>query len=111
VKYDEEFQRGSLKVLCGLALIAVAPWGNGSITQRPAFPKRRVPLVARPARRVPSQATVKPQAFEFNIHVRRDLDEKLEAIGIQVKARDIEDGVVYEPMASKSQRFSSIMGR
>jgi hypothetical protein len=34
------------------------------------------------------------KAFELDIHVRRDRDERLPAVGIQVRARDIEEGVV-----------------
>lgn len=35
-------------------------------------------------------------AYAFDIHVRRDLDEKLPAAGIEVKARDAMPGVVFE---------------
>jgi ribonuclease Z len=36
------------------------------------------------------------QAFQFDIHVRRDVDEKLPAQGVVVVAKDIEQGVVYQ---------------
>lgn len=36
------------------------------------------------------------QAYQFDIHVRRDVDEKLPAQGAIVVAKDIEQGVVYE---------------
>lgn len=36
------------------------------------------------------------QAFTFDIHVRRDLDEKASAKGIAVLAHDIREGVVYD---------------
>jgi ribonuclease Z len=36
------------------------------------------------------------QAFAFDIHVRRDLDEKLSANGIKVIGHDIRQGAVYE---------------
>ncbi len=36
------------------------------------------------------------QAYQFDIHVRRDVDEKLPAQGVIVVAKDIEQGVVYE---------------
>ena len=36
------------------------------------------------------------QAYEFDIHVRRDVDEKLPAQGVVVTAKDIEPGVVYQ---------------
>jgi ribonuclease Z len=35
-------------------------------------------------------------AFAFDIHVRRDIDEHLSTEGINVLARDIQEGVVYE---------------
>ena len=35
------------------------------------------------------------EAFSFDIHVRRDVDEKLPAQGVVVTAKDIEQGVVY----------------
>lgn len=36
------------------------------------------------------------QAFAFDIHMRRDVDERSPASGIQVVARDIREGTVYE---------------
>lgn len=36
------------------------------------------------------------QAYQFDIHVRRDVDEKLPARGVVVVAKDIEQGVVYQ---------------
>lgn len=36
------------------------------------------------------------QAYEFDIHTRRDVDEKLPAQGAVVVAKDIEQGVVYQ---------------
>ena len=36
------------------------------------------------------------QAFSFDIHMRRDVDEKLNADGIRIVSRDITEGVVYE---------------
>jgi ribonuclease Z len=36
------------------------------------------------------------QAYEFDIHVRRDIDEKLPAQGVMVAAKDVEPGVVYQ---------------
>ena len=45
------------------------------------------------------------KALEFDMHVRRDLDERLPAIGIQVTVRDIEEGVVYEADGVKVTAF------
>lgn len=36
------------------------------------------------------------QAFEFDIHMRRDLDEKTSAEGVMLLATDIQEGVIYE---------------
>lgn len=36
------------------------------------------------------------EAFEFDIHIRRDIDEKISGEGATVQARDIEEGVAYE---------------
>jgi ribonuclease Z len=36
------------------------------------------------------------QAFSFDIHIRRDVDEKFTADGIKVVATDIQPGVVYD---------------
>jgi ribonuclease Z len=35
------------------------------------------------------------KAFAFDIHIRRDVDEKFSADGIKVVASDIREGVVY----------------
>ena len=36
------------------------------------------------------------QAFQADIHIRRDLDEEFSAEGIKVVTQDIQEGVVYE---------------
>ncbi len=36
------------------------------------------------------------QAYQFDIHVRRDVDEQLPAEGVVIVAKDIEQGVVYQ---------------
>jgi ribonuclease Z len=36
------------------------------------------------------------EAYAFDVHMRRDVDEKLPAAGVQVQAHDIERGAVYE---------------
>ena len=36
------------------------------------------------------------EAFQYDIHVRRDLDEKFPARGIEVAVSEIQEGVVYE---------------
>lgn len=45
------------------------------------------------------------QAYQFDIHIRRDVDEKLPARGIAVLEKDIEQGVVYENEGIKVTAF------
>jgi ribonuclease Z len=46
------------------------------------------------------------QAYEFDIHVRRDVDEKLPAQGVVVVAKNIEQGVVYQSGNLKVAAFT-----
>jgi ribonuclease Z len=45
------------------------------------------------------------QAFGFDIHMRRDVDEKLPAAGIQVVSHDITQGVVFDEHGVKVTAF------
>lgn len=45
------------------------------------------------------------KAFAYDIHVRRDLDEKVSPEGIKVVAHDIKEGVVYEKNGVKITAF------
>jgi ribonuclease Z len=45
------------------------------------------------------------ESFAFDIHVRRDLDEKVSATGIEVIARDIQQGVIYNQNGVKITAF------
>lgn len=45
------------------------------------------------------------QAFAFDIHVRRDVDEHLPAAGIQVVSHDIKEGVVFDEQGVKVTAF------
>lgn len=45
------------------------------------------------------------EAYEFDIHIRRDVDEKLPAQGVVVVAKDVEQGVVYENEGVKVTAF------
>jgi ribonuclease Z len=45
------------------------------------------------------------ETFAFDIHVRRDLDEKVSAKGIEVIARDIQEGVIYNQNGVKITAF------
>ena len=45
------------------------------------------------------------QAYQFDIHTRRDVDEKLPAQGLTVLAKDIEQGLLYENDGIKVTAF------
>lgn len=45
------------------------------------------------------------QAYAFDIHIRRDVDQHLPQSGIEVQAKDIEQGVVYESGGVKITAF------
>lgn len=73
------------------------------------------PWAARTARKVPLEVwgpagTVSmmdhlQQAFAFDIHIRRDVDEKFSAEGIKVVAHDINQGIIYENNGVKVTAF------
>jgi ribonuclease Z len=46
------------------------------------------------------------QAYEFDIHIRRDVDEHMPAQGVAVVAEDIEQGVVYQNGGVKVTAFA-----
>ncbi|MGZ4842453.1 MAG: MBL fold metallo-hydrolase [Candidatus Angelobacter sp.] len=46
------------------------------------------------------------QAYEFDIHIRRDVDEKLPGAAVEVVAKDIGEGVVYESNGVKVTAFT-----
>jgi ribonuclease Z len=46
------------------------------------------------------------QAYQFDTHVRRDVDEKLAAQGAVVVAKDIDQGIVYQSGAVKVTAFA-----
>jgi ribonuclease Z len=45
------------------------------------------------------------QAYQFDIHIRRDVDEKMPSQGVSVAAKDIEQGVVYQSDGIKVTAF------
>jgi ribonuclease Z len=45
------------------------------------------------------------QAYQFDIHIRRDVDEKFSSQGVVVVAKDVEQGVVYENEGIKVTAF------
>ena len=44
-------------------------------------------------------------AFAFDIHVRRDVDEKFSPDGITISATDVREGVVYDASGVKVTAF------
>jgi ribonuclease Z len=46
------------------------------------------------------------QAYEFDIHIRRDVDEQIPGEGVVEKATDVEEGVVYESGGVKVTAFN-----
>lgn len=45
------------------------------------------------------------EAYAFDIHIRRDVDEQIEPAGVVVEAKDIEQGVVYDSGGVKVTAF------
>lgn len=66
---------------------------------------RNVPLRVWGPAGTKSMMTHLKEAFEFDIHIRRDVDEKLPGEGVLVQAKDIEEGVVYEHDGLKVTAF------
>ena len=60
------------------------------------LPPRRVPLEVWGPEGTRDMMAHLEQAFAFDIHMRRDVDEHTPASGIQVVAHDIREGTVYE---------------
>jgi ribonuclease Z len=46
------------------------------------------------------------EAYQFDIHIRRDVDERLPAEGVAVVTKDVEEGVVYENEGIKVTAFA-----
>ncbi len=74
--------------LADLPALMLLPWAGPS--------ERDVPLEVWGPAGTTDMLQHLEKAFAFDIHVRRDLDEKLSAKGIQVIGHDIREGTVYE---------------
>lgn len=46
------------------------------------------------------------EAYQFDIHIRRDVDERLPGQGVAVMAKDVEEGVVYQSGGVKVTAFT-----
>lgn len=71
-----------------VADLMLTPWSGPS--------ERKVPLEVWGPEGTRDMMRHLEEAFAFDIHVRRDLDEKLSSDGIRVIAHDIHEGKVYE---------------
>lgn len=67
---------------------------------------RKVPLQVWGPQGTSSMVDHLLQAFEFDIHMRRDVDEKVPGAGIQVLTHEIKEGVVFEDKGVKVTAFS-----
>jgi ribonuclease Z len=75
----------------------VGPGGGGS--------GRPVPLEVWGPKGTTSMMRALEDAFAFDVHMRRDVDEKLPAEGIKVLSHDIEEGVVFDENGVKVTAF------
>jgi ribonuclease Z len=66
---------------------------------------RKIPLRVWGPAGTKNMMTHLQEAFEFDIHIRRDVDEKLPGEGALVEANDVEEGVVYEHGGLKVTAF------
>jgi ribonuclease Z len=73
----------------------LAPWAQG----------RNKPLQVWGPEGTRSMLMHLQEAFAFDIHMRRDVDEKLSAEGIKLLATDIREGVIYESNGVKVTAF------
>lgn len=72
----------------GIPDLLLTPWS--------AAPERKVPLEAWGPDGTRKMMRHLEQAFAFDIHMRRDVDESFSPDGIKVAAHDIREGKVYE---------------
>jgi ribonuclease Z len=83
--------------IADLPSLLLLPWAAPSA--------RDVPLEVWGPSGTTDMMTHMQRAFAFDIHVRRDIDEKASAKGIQVIAHDIEEGVVHEQNGVRISAF------
>ena len=81
----------------GVPDLLLSPWSAPS--------ERKVPLEVWGPSGTRSMMRHLEEAFAFDIHMRRDVDEKVSAEGIRIIARDIQQGVVYEKNGVKITAF------
>ncbi len=67
---------------------------------------RKVPLRAFGPAGTKAMMTHLEEAYQFDIHIRRDVDEQLPAGGVELAVRDIRQGVVFESAGVKVTAFT-----
>lgn len=82
--------------IVSLPELLISPW---------AFQGRSVPLEVWGPKGTRTMMRKFQEALAFDIHVRRDVDEKFPASGVRVIAKDIREGVVYEANGVKVTAF------
>lgn len=87
----------------GVPDLLLSPW--------PAAPERKVPLEVWGPHGTRAMMHHLEQAFAFDIHMRRDVDESFSPEGIRVIARDIREGKVYESNGVTVTAFAVTHGR
>lgn len=83
--------------IVGIPDLLLAPWTGPS--------QRKVPFEVWGPQGTREMMRHFQAAFEFDIHVRRDIDEHISSEGIKVLARDIQEGAVYERNGVKISAF------
>jgi len=83
--------------IVGIPDLLLAPWTGPS--------QRKVPLDVWGPQGTREMMRHLEAAFAFDIHVRRDIDERISPEGIKVHARDIQEGVVHERNGVKIRAF------
>ena len=76
--------------------LLISPWASQG---------RSVPLEVRGPEGTRDMMQKFQDALSFDIHVRRDVDERFPAEGVRVIATDINEGVVYEANGAKVTAF------
>lgn len=83
--------------IVGIPDLLLAPWTGPS--------QRKVPFEVWGPQGTGEMMRHLEAAFAFDIHVRRDIDERISPEGIKVLARDIQEGVGYERSGVKISAF------
>src|SRR6185295_9032016 len=77
----------------------------GGSVQGGSVPGRAVPLEVWGLDGTRDMMSALEKAFAFDIHIRRDVDEKFSADGIRVRSHDIKEGVVLDEDGVKVTAF------